>query len=140
MYQELVERINEAVFVVDKEGLITYVSPVFENISDYTPAEAAGRYLKEFVHRDDLVSLAESFERVASGSSEASDYRVLSKSGSIRWVHSFSRPIFSGEEIVGIQGMLTDITQLVEMKRTLEQKVDEVERLKRSVAESGCKV
>ena len=140
MYQELVEKINEAIFVVDKEGLLTYVSPVFENISGYTPAEAAGRYLREFVHKDDVASLADSLQRIASGTSEAADYRVLSKSGNIRWVHSFSIPIFTGEEIVGIQGLLRDITQQVETKKVLEQKINEVERLKRVVEESETKI
>lgn len=135
MYQELVERINEALFVVDKEGLLTYVSPVFEQISGYAQEEAAGRYLREFVHQDDRTSIAESFKRIGSGSSEAADYRILSKSGNIKYVHSFSKPIFTGEEIVGIQGMLTDITQQVEAKKILEQNINEVERLKKVVGE-----
>lgn len=140
MYRELLERINEAIFVVDTEGLLTYVSPAFENISGFTPEEAAGRYLREFVHKDDVSTLAESFRRIASGSSEAIDYRVLSKSGNIRVVHSFSKPIFTGEEIVGIQGLLTDITQQVETKNILEQKINEVERLKRVVEEREAKI
>ena len=140
MYRDLVERINEAIFVVDTEGLLTYVSPLFEKISGYTPEEAAGRYLREFVHKDDVASLADSLQRIASGTSEAADYRVLSKSGNIRWVHSFSIPIFTGEEIVGIQGLLTDITEQVETKKILEQAIKEVERLKRVVEDREVKV
>lgn len=128
MYRDLVDQIKEAIFMVDKDGLLTYVSPAFERISGYSTSRITGRFLKELVHPEDLPSLMDSSQRVFSGGAESIEFRLLSSSG-IRWIHSFQKPIFTGEEIVGIQGLMTDITDIKDTKEELHQKTQEVERL-----------
>jgi PAS domain S-box-containing protein len=109
-YRELVDNINDVIFAVDAAGVVSFISPVIEQLSGHTPSDIIGRSFTEFIHRDDLPGLIESFERTKAGHREPFDYRVMRKNGESRWVRSSSRPIVQGERVAGIRGVITDIS------------------------------
>ena len=110
-YRDLVENINEVIYALDANGLVTYVSPAVEQIGGYSASEVVGRSFAEFIHPDDLPSLLESFQRTVAGNPEPSEYRVLTKSGEVHWVRSSSRPVYDGDRIIGLRAVLMDITE-----------------------------
>jgi PAS domain S-box-containing protein len=120
-YRELVENINECVFSVNAEGWITYISPVIEDISGYPPGEVLTRHFSDFVYPGDLARLAESFEKALAGKPEPLEYRLLMKSGDVRWVRSWSRVIVYGDRIAGVRGALVDITDRRRMDAELRE-------------------
>ena len=109
-YRDLVENINDIIYAVDESGVITYISPVVEPLSGYRPSELIGRSFTELIHPEEMPHLLESFQRTLSGALEPHEYRVLTKSGEVRWARSSSRLIYEGDRIVGLRGSLTDIT------------------------------
>ena len=109
-HRDLVENINEVIYSLDEKGQITYVSPVAEQLGGYTQSETIGHSFMEFVHPDDLPNLIESYQRTISGNLEPSEYRVVTKSGEIRWVRTSSRPVYDGDRIIGLRAVLMDIT------------------------------
>jgi PAS domain S-box-containing protein len=117
-YRDLVENINDAIYAHDEKGVLTYVSPIIETFSGYRPEELIGRSFAEFIHPEDLPALLASFYRTLAGSLEPSEFRAIAKSGEIRWVRSSSRPIRKGDHVVGLRGVLTDIS---ERKRAEQQ-------------------
>jgi diguanylate cyclase (GGDEF)-like protein/PAS domain S-box-containing protein len=108
-FRDLVENISEAICTMDEDGQVTYVSPVVEQITGYSPAEVVGRSIADFIHPDDL-SPIESFETIVSGILERSEFRILTKSGETRWVSISSRPISEGDRVVGLRAVMADIT------------------------------
>jgi PAS domain S-box-containing protein len=128
-YRELVEEINDVIFSVDKRGVFTYMSPVIESLSGYRPSEIIGRNFTEFVSQEDSPRIEKQFQKVISGIIEPSEYRILTKSGELRWVRSSSRPILKEKQVIGLQGVLVDIT---ERKRAEEEK----ERLQAQLIEA----
>lgn len=117
-YRDLVENINDAIYAHDEKGVFTYVSPVIETFGGYRPEELIGRSFTEFIHPEDLPALLASFYRTLAGHLEPSEFRAIAKSGEVRWVRSSSRPIRKGDRVVGLRGMLTDIS---ERKRAEQQ-------------------
>lgn len=109
-YRELVESINDIIYAQDEHGVITYISPIVEALSGYTPDEVVDHSFTEFIHPDDLPELLASRQRTSAGQLEPSEFRVRTKSGEIRWVRSSSRPVWRGEQLVGLRGTITDIT------------------------------
>jgi PAS domain S-box-containing protein len=109
-YRELVESINEAIYELDANGRMTYISPVVEEVAGYSPSEIVGRPATDFVHPDDVSRAVEGLQRAVSGHPTPNEYRLLSKAGEVLWVRSFGRPIFEGDRVVGVRGVLTDIT------------------------------
>ncbi len=118
-YRDLVENISEVIYAADKDGVITYISPAVESFIGYSPSEIMGRSFAEFIYQEDLPRVRESFQRILSGYVKASEYRYLTRSGELRWVRASSRPAFAGDRVIGLQGVLTDIT---ERKRAEEER------------------
>ncbi len=108
-YRMLVEEINDLVYEADENGVFTFVSPVVESIGGYTPEELLGRNVFDFIYAEDQPGLLNAYNRLKSGNLSASEYRVVTRSGEIRWVRSSSRPIIIGGVFRGTRGVMTDI-------------------------------
>jgi len=132
-YRELVENINDVLFTTDESGVITYISPVIKSIAGYSPSEITGKHFKEFIHKQDLKHFMEQFKKVLSGEIEASEYRILDKSGEIRWIRSSSHPIYGKKHVAGLQGVITEITD----RKKAEEALKESEERYRTMVETA---
>lgn len=128
-YRDLVENINEVIYTVDANGIITYISPVVETMGGYAPYELIGRPLTDFVYPDDIPGLMESFQKTIAGQLEPYEYRVITKSGQIRWARSSSRLIREDGQIVGLRGSLIDITKRKRAERRVEERNRRIQAL-----------
>jgi len=135
-YRDLVEKISDVIYAVNKNGVMTYISPAIESILGYSPSEIMGRPFAEFVYQKDLPRMKERFQKTLSSDPEPSDYRILDKSGEIRWIRASSKPAFRGNSVIGLQGVLTDITERKRLEGQLlwSQKMETVGRLAGGVA------
>jgi len=120
-YQDLVENINDVIYAVSTEGIVTYVSPAVEPQMGYRPSEIVGKNFTEFVYPDDLPFVMEQFQRILTGKVEPSQYRLVTKTGEILWIRSSSRPAYKGDAIVGFRGSFVDITHSKQMEQQLRQ-------------------
>jgi PAS domain S-box-containing protein len=120
-YKNLVENIKEVIYTIDDSGIVTYISPAIKTILDYDSSEIIGRSFTEFIYSEDLLRQKERFERVLSGPIGPDEYRLLSKSGEIRWAQTSSMPILEKNQTVGLQGVLSDITESKRLQSQLQQ-------------------
>lgn len=131
-YRDLVEKTNDIHYTTDEKGIITYVSPVIESKSGYSPSEVIGRPFTDFVHTDDLPERMNRLQKVISGKEKTSQYRYVTKTGKTLWIKTDAQPIINEERVTGIRGILTDITDLKEA----EEKVKKSEERYRVILES----
>jgi PAS domain S-box-containing protein len=110
-YRDLVENLNDIIYARDMEGRITYISPVIESLGGYSVTEMIGHSITEFIFPEDLPDLVASAQRVLAGQREPSEFRAVTKSGALRWARSSSRPILQDGRVIGLQGIITDITE-----------------------------
>lgn len=132
-HRELVENISDVIYTVDPGGRVNYVSPSIEPVLGYRPSELVGRQIQEFVYPEDLPKLAESFQGLLAGASQESEYRILSKSGELRCMRTASRPVVEGSRIVGVHGVLADVTE----RRQAEERLRRSEERWRSLVENA---
>lgn len=135
-FRELVENINDVIYVVDDAGILTFVSPAIERLLGYQPEDLIGQPLGTLVHENDksIVKCGYSF---LSGDEIASlTYRVLSKDGSVRWVRASNRPTIENGRLVQIRGSLSDITETKNLESQLQQakKMEAIGRVAGGVA------
>jgi len=109
-YRRLVEDMNEVVYALDGEGYVTYVSPSIETLLGYEPEELIGQRYASFIHPDDQLRIREGFGAVLAGLAQTNEYRLLAKSGDIRWALTSSNPILQGSRVTCVHGLLADIT------------------------------
>ena len=123
-FRDLVENINDILYAVNEEGVITYLSPAITALSGHSPTELIGHAFTEFFHPDDQASVMDSFQQTVIGG----EGRVLTKSGESRWVQSSVRPIMKEGRVKGIQGVITDVTARKQAEMALlearEQEID----------------
>ena len=95
-YRNLVETLSDVVFEVDRQGVITYCSPVVQHVLGYEPEDLMGRHHAEFVHSRDRDLLIKRFSELMQGIVHPLEYRMMTKSGEVRWVQSHTRPVMKG--------------------------------------------
>ena len=126
-YRALVEQINDVIFTLDEEGRFTYVSPVVEHVSEFTPDDLIGQPFMHFVHPDDFEDLLASYQRTLGGAVEPFEFRTPGKNDTMRYVRSFSRPIYEDGKPVGVRGVLMDLTERKRIEQERERLIEELE-------------
>ncbi len=126
-YRELVENINDAIFSLDENGIITYTSPVIRKIIGYKPQEMTGRHFTDFVYSEDREAMKSRYSELLSGKIMSFEYRVMKKSGALCWLRAFNKPIMDGDRL-RIYGVVTDITGQKKAEEDLRKAYDDLER------------
>ncbi len=128
-FRELVENINEIIYSADINGIVTYISPSILLYGGYKPEEVIGSYVIDFIFAGDIRALKEYFKSTVEGHLKTFEFRMLAKTGEIRWVKTSARPIIYGNKVTGIQGVITDISELKEAVEGYKKAKEEAEIL-----------
>jgi PAS domain S-box-containing protein len=108
-YRELVENINDTLFLADKDGRLLYISPAIAKISGYQPTELVGQMVQAYICPEDAMRVKRHFEQLRRGVIVPTECRLVTKSGRTKWVRVSSNPVLKDRKITQIQGVLTDI-------------------------------
>jgi diguanylate cyclase (GGDEF)-like protein/PAS domain S-box-containing protein len=108
------------------------MSPVVERFTLYKVSDLIGKPFIPLVYPDDLPGLLDSFNRLVSGQLEPWEFRVVDKDGRIVFVRTSSRPVYEDGKIVGITGLMTDITE----RKHAEEALHNAEEKYRSLVEN----
>jgi PAS domain S-box-containing protein len=128
-YRDLVEEISDVIYTLDTGGVVTYVSPAIESLLGYRPSEVMGRPFAQFVASEDLERIGTRFRQLTSNESTGvNEYRVVTKSGDVRWLRVSSQPIVRGNQVTGVRGVLTDVTDRKQAQEQLEEAAAAAER------------
>jgi PAS domain S-box-containing protein len=125
-YQNLIENLNEIVFNLDRDGIFTYVSPVVKTYYQYDPEELVGKHFSEMIYEEDYPEREKGFLNIDNGTIDPSEFRILDKDGNVHHVQTSSRQLYHDGEIVGLTGILRDITELRIAHTELESKTKEL--------------
>jgi PAS domain S-box-containing protein len=128
-YRDLVEKVSNVIYRIDVDGVITYLNPAVETLIGLPPEEIVGQPFAQFIHPEDLGHLQENIQNLLGGMAPSpTEYRVLNASGEARWIRVTSQPTMDGEQISGLQGVLTDITERKLVVKRLEEEAATAER------------
>jgi PAS domain S-box-containing protein len=132
-FRELVENINEIIFTANTDGVLTYISPSIKYYGGYKPEEVLGKPIINFLFEKDIPGLNEYFKSILENNLKTYEFRMIDKTGKLRWVKTSARPIIYEGNIIGIQGVITDIAELKEAVagyKTAKEEAEKSEKLK----------
>jgi len=132
-YRHLVENTNEVLYALDENSIITYISPVAKTFSGYNPSEITGRNFAEFVFKDDVEYALEQFKKIITGEPEPIECRIVTKSGDLKWIRSSGRPIFLNDRFLGVQGVMSDISDQKRAEDEIKASLKEKEAMMREI-------
>ncbi len=125
-YRDLVESINDVIFTLDKEGTITYISPIIKQVTGFNQEDLLGCNFVQMVHPDDAEQIEASIQLTLSGELEPAEFRICNKDREILFVRTSSRPSMEDGEVIGLRGVMVDITRHKydeeEIKKSLREK------------------
>lgn len=87
-YRELVEQLNDVIFLTDLGGHLIFLNPAWEKLTGYIGYESLGRPLSQFFDSPDVPRLNQQIKAVANGERTImrGEFRLLTRQGQLRWV------------------------------------------------------
>ncbi|HAX80815.1 MAG TPA: hypothetical protein DCY88_34500 [Cyanobacteria bacterium UBA11372] len=134
-FRTIVENVNDMMFSVYPDGLVSYISPNVVHVMGYSPEELIGNYMPA-VHPDDVQNALDVFNQVLTTGEKYSDleYRVQYKDGTIAWHTSnlaLSQDADGKKVIVGVARDISDRKQAEEALKASEAKLNMILRTAR---------
>lgn len=118
-YRVLVEKINDVIFNLDKQGNIRYVSPAIKEFLGYTPQEMIGTHFAKYIYPYDLDNIQKALNSNFMGNDESMVFRILNKAGKVYHVRTSTRLILEDEEEM-VLGVMTDVTEVQQTLNILD--------------------
>jgi PAS domain S-box-containing protein len=124
-YRDLVDNASDMIYRTDPFGRFTFVNPVATRILGYDEGELLSMKYFELM-RPDWVPRAMGFYEKAARTRESTylEFPVRKKNGEEIWVGQHVRPILTGGQVEGFQGMARDITDRVNAQTDLRAERD----------------
>jgi len=118
-YRDLIENLNDVIFSLNPQGCFTYISPAIERYARYSVQDVLGQPFSRFVHPEDLPELQNQFMKTLNGVLGFHEFRIVTKDGRMLYVRTSSRPLWEGDRLLGLTGVMIDITQSKEAETAL---------------------
>lgn len=85
----------------------------FVRLTGYTPDEVDARGTFALYHPDEVPSVKADVEKVIAGEPSSGEYRIITRSGEVRWLRVYRRPVWDEEQgrVVRFYGAAQDITE-----------------------------
>jgi PAS domain S-box-containing protein len=111
-FRHLIEVMGEGLWVVDVEGLTTFVNRRMAEMLGYAPSEMVGQPLYAFMAPADVAQARLNMADRRVGQSAQHDFRFRRKDGGELWTIVTGTPVVDDEsQVVSVLGVVTDITE-----------------------------
>lgn len=117
--KSLLDGMAEAVYTTDNEGRFTYVNPAATAVTGYTREEMLNKNMADLVPEDDRGKMRAMAEQRRQGKVNSYEIDIFHKDGRRLTISQTVAPQFSGEQVVGRVGVVTDITDQRRMENDL---------------------
>jgi PAS domain S-box-containing protein/putative nucleotidyltransferase with HDIG domain len=138
-YRMLVENINDIIYSLDRQGYITYISPVVQQLFSYKLDEMIGAHFTSFIHPGDLDVVIASFENTMAGKADTIEFRIFDKDGTTRYLRASNRPK-TNDNAPGLTGILMDITERKQVEEKLKHSLDKLESVVKQSIQAMAKM
>jgi PAS domain S-box-containing protein len=125
-FRRLVEKSWDVFMLLNRDGVIDFMSPSIQRVLGNAPGEYAGRQMFDFVHPDELLKVGEAFQSVLSepGRSVLVEARARHASGEYRWLEAVGTNLLDDPTVKAVVVIFRDKTarrRLEDVLRTITE-------------------
>lgn len=121
-YRNIIETTLEGVWILDSDGVTTFVNQRMADMLGYEPEAMQGQIFLDFMFPEDRASGQALFSRRQAGIQEQHPFKLCRQDRSELWTLVSGTPVFdSDDSYQGVIGLLTDITPLITTQKALEE-------------------
>lgn len=130
LYENLILNANDAITLINPEGIFALVNPKFAEISGYSEEETKTLHFSKLVHPEDLPLFTDRHRRRLAGEDLPSNYqfRIIRKTGEIIFIDFNANVVKKEGKIIGIQAIARDITERKHAEKELQERMTELEK------------
>ena len=135
-FRSLSENAPDIIYNIDVNGKITYINPAAESILGYRPDEIINRPLKEFIGPENKMMFKQITKSINTKSEIIKDVMITfpHKDGSERIFDISGAPnIDKNGDLIGVVGILRDITALKRSEKELKNSLDRLQKIMNSI-------
>ena len=124
-YRDLIETARDVILTLSPEGVFTSFNRVFETITGWSTKEWIGKVFVDLVDPDDVPKAIQRFKSVMEGQlGEPIELRVRTKYGGFVPGEFVASPQVKEGKVIGILGVVRDITERKRAEEALRQEKD----------------
>ena len=120
-YRAIVETSLDGIYQVDRSGRFMFINESFANMFGYEREELVGKHFADLLSGETLPRIARMVEDVFSGKNVRDEAYVEHRDGHEVPVIFSATPLRANGEIVGLTGLLRDITERKKAEEKLQQ-------------------
>ncbi|MCG6552835.1 MAG: PAS domain S-box protein [Candidatus Magnetominusculus sp. LBB02] len=129
LYRQVVELSHDGIWVLDEQGITTYVNKAMCDMVGYTPDEMIGVAMLKFLPEEYQLAAADAVEQHMKGNSRRLESQLLHKDGGRVDISVSAVPVIDDNGIItGSFAIITDITQ----QKNMEQEIKEIDLLRQN--------
>ena len=127
-YRILIENTKDIVYLLDAEGVFKYTGPQVAQYG-FNPEEVISQNFLDFIHPKDREKMFLQFQKtMLKGSEFISQFRIKNRKGRVYWIEEYGKvQRDKSGRIVGINGVLRDITERKRVDEKLRRAHKELE-------------
>jgi PAS domain S-box-containing protein len=110
-YRDLVENLVDVVFTLGAMGHVTSINSSVREMLGYEPEEVVGRHFVEWIAQDQRPVIMPIFKRILGGQTVIDETVLVGKDGKAHDVEFRATCIVREGNVLGVQGILRDITE-----------------------------
>jgi diguanylate cyclase (GGDEF)-like protein/PAS domain S-box-containing protein len=112
-FKALIENASDVTVVIDKDGIISYISPAVKRLSGYELDEMMGKNICEYIHPDDVSTAVADMEKILRVPEDVhhAELRYRNKDGCWRIFETLTRNLLADPAVRGIVANMRDVTE-----------------------------
>lgn len=133
-FRSLVENAADLIAVLNPDGVITYLSPSFERVLGYKPADFAGKNAFDYIHGDDVPASQKAFRAAIRnpGAIHRAGFRFRARDGSYHQLEAVGNYVPSEGVVINAR----DVTERRKVEQALAQSEEQYRSTLDSMADS----
>jgi PAS domain S-box-containing protein len=122
-FRSLIENAQDAVAIVDANGILLYESPAFERMLGYGLEDRIGQSALELVHPDDMPGVTRGIAELIQnpGVAQRTEVRARHKDGTWRILEIVGRNLLDDPVVKGIVANFRDVTERKQAEKKLKE-------------------
>ncbi|MBF0398936.1 MAG: PAS domain S-box protein, partial [Desulfobacterales bacterium] len=122
-YRQLVENLNEGIWMIDKDAYTVFANSRIAEILGYTIEEMQGKHLFSFMDEKGIELAQINIERRRQGIAEQHDFEFLRKDGTKIYTTLETSPVTDDDgNYIGALAAVMDLTERKKMEKELQEK------------------